>query len=92
MRSDLSLWERCTSHVAADELHQAIGRLSARSPQVQIRAARPTMSIEYLFPAPQQSVWTHDKHAWLCLPDDVQVVAATPAREQPNPTVSRWIA
>jgi hypothetical protein len=37
------------------------------------------------FPAPQQSVWTHRKHAWLDLPDDVQVVAATqPPREQPD--------
>jgi hypothetical protein len=42
------------------------------------------------FPAPQQSVWTHGKHGWLCLPEDVQVVAATPPpREPPDPAVSR---
>jgi hypothetical protein len=35
------------------------------------------------FPPPQQSVSTDNKHAWLCLPDDVQVIAALrPPREQ----------
>jgi hypothetical protein len=35
------------------------------------------------FPQPQQSVWTNNKHAWLCLPQDMHVFAGTPpAREQ----------
>jgi hypothetical protein len=29
-----------------------------------------------------EPVWTENKHAWLCLPEDMQVFAATPAREQ----------
>jgi hypothetical protein len=37
------------------------------------------------FPQPQQSVWTDNKHAWLCLPEDMHVFAATPpAHEQPD--------
>jgi hypothetical protein len=37
------------------------------------------------FLQPQQSVWTNNKHAWLCLPQDMHVFAGTPpAREQPD--------
>jgi hypothetical protein len=34
------------------------------------------------FPRPQQSVWTDNKHAWLCLPDDIQVVAVAQRSRQ----------
>ena len=37
------------------------------------------------FPQPQQSVWTDNKHVWLCLPEDMHVFTATTAtREQPD--------
>lgn len=31
------------------------------------------------FPQPQQSTWTDNRHAWLCLPAEMQVIAAPSA-------------